>query len=301
MDAGIIINPVAGVGHSGEVARRAALARDALKQCGIEGEVNVTNRPGHGRELAQSLVERGAATIVAWGGDGTVNEVASEVAFRGPILGIVPSGSGNGLARELKLPLRDPARALQMALRGRPRWIDAGELGGHLFFNVAGVGLDAQMAVVFNRLERRGRLRYFTAAFREIRQYESSYYILRASDVAISQSASIVALANTRQYGSNAEIAPGARPDDGLLELVVLPALGPVEALWQARRLFNGTVHQIPGSITQSIREVEIASDAMPWFHVDGEVFVAADRLSAKVHERALQIRCDPSRVSRSS
>ena len=293
MDAGIIINPVAGVRHSGDSVRRAALARAALRQWGIEGEVNVTKRPGHASELARSLVARGAATVVAWGGDGTVNEVASEVAFRGATLGIVPAGSGNGLARELGLPLSDPARALQMALRGRPRWIDAGELGGHLFFNVAGVGLDAQVAVVFNQLARRGRLRYFTAGFREILRYESSYYILRASDVAISQSALIVALANTRQYGSNVEIAPRARPDDGLLELVVLPPLPPVSALWHAWRLFNGTVHQIPGVTTQSVRAVEIASDAMPWFHVDGEVFVASDRLLARVHERALQIRCD--------
>ena len=294
MDAGIIINPIAGVGHTGEAGRRATLAREVLSRCRIDGEVNVTKRPGHGRELARSLVERGAATVVAWGGDGTVNEVASEVAFHGLNLGIVPAGSGNGLARELGLPLRDPAEALRIALQGTPRWIDAGELGGRLFFNVAGVGLDAQMAVVFNQLARRGRLRYFASVVREILEYESSYYILRASDVAISQSALVVALANTRQYGSNALIAPLARPDDGLLDLVVLPPMTPLVALWHARRLFNGTVHQVPGVTTQSVRAVEITSDTMPWFHVDGEVFVSADRLSAKVHARALQIRCGP-------
>ena len=292
MDAGIIINPIAGHGRTEDVDRCVALARDTLSRCGIEGEVAVTKEPGHGRELARSLVERGAMTLVAWGGDGTVNEVASEAAFRGPNVGIVPAGSGNGLARELGLPLGDPSRALRTALEGTLRWIDAGELGGRLFFNVAGVGLDAQMAVAFNRLSGRGPLRYFVSGFREILTYESSYYILRASDVAIRQSALIVALANTKQYGSNALIAPLARPDDGLLELVVLPPLTPLAALWQARRLFTGTLHHAPGVTTQSVRAVEISSDAMPWFHVDGEVFVPSDRLTATVHERALEFRC---------
>jgi diacylglycerol kinase family enzyme len=121
--------------------------------------------------------------------------------------------------------------------------------------------------------------------------YESNYYVLRASDVAISQTALIVALANTRQYGNDAQIAPLARLDDGLLELVVLPALDPLVALWHARRLFSGTIHKVPGVKMQSIRQVQIASDTLDIFHVDGEVVPATGTLSASVHPQALPVR----------
>ena len=293
MKAGIIINPIAGR-HRARTGTRVELARDVLHRCGIDGEVTVTTRRGHARELARSFVDRGAETVVAWGGDGTVNEVASEVAFQPPALGVVPAGSGNGLSRELGLPQRDPTRSLTTALQGEPRWIDAGELGGRLFFNVAGVGLDAHLAAVFNARTSRGMRGYVVSTVREMLTYEPSYYILRASDVAVSQSALIVALANTRQYGGSVQIAPLARPDDGLLELVVLPPVSPLVALWHARRLLTGTVHEVPGVTMQSVRAVDIASDTLPCFHVDGEVFPGADTLAAKVHSRALRVRCGP-------
>ena len=294
MNAGIIINPIAGSGSRRRTDARVALAHDVLHRCGIDGDVFVTTRRGHARELSRSCVDRGVDTVVAWGGDGTVNEVASEVAFHSPALGVVPGGSGNGLARELGLPQRDPTRSLMTALQGEPRVIDAGELGGRLFFNVAGVGLDAHLAAVFNSRTSRGVREYLVSTVREMLAYEPSYYILRASDVAISQTALIVALANTRQYGANVQIAPLARPDDGLLELVVLPAVSPLVALWHARRLLTGTVHEVPGVTMQSVRAVDIASDSLPGFHVDGEVFQGCETLSAKVHPGALRVRCGP-------
>ena len=292
MKAGIIINPIAGSGYRRDTDARVALARDVLHQCGIDGDVFVTTCRGHARELSRSCVDRAVDTVVAWGGDGTVNEVASEVAFHTPALGVVPGGSGNGLARELGLPQRDPTRSLMTALQGEPRVIDAGELGGRLFFNVAGVGLDAHLAAVFNSRATRGLRGYLVSTIREMLAYESSYYILRASDVAVSQKALIVALANTRQYGANVQIAPLARPDDGLLELVVLPSVSPLVAVWHARRLLTGTIHEVPGVTMQSVRAVDIASDSLPSFHVDGEVFHGRETLSAKVHTGALRVRC---------
>ena len=99
MDVGVIINPISGGSRRASVADRVSLAEDALRMAELDGEVVVTERQAHGSELARSFVERGVGAVVVWGGDGTINEVASEVAFRGPALGIVPGGSGNGLAR----------------------------------------------------------------------------------------------------------------------------------------------------------------------------------------------------------
>ena len=292
MEAGIIINPIAGSGHRRLNEGRVELAHDVLRRCGLDGHVSVTKGRGHARELTKSLVDNGASTVVAWGGDGTVNEVASELAFGGSVLGIVPGGSGNGLARELGLSHRNLSRSLEIALQGEPRWIDAGELGGRLFFNVAGIGFDAHLSMLFDELSSRSPLQYLVSTIREMLTYEPSFYVLRANGIAVSRSALIVALANTRQYGNNAQIAPFARPDDGLLELVVLPPLPPLAALWQARRLFTGTVHEVPGVTMQSVRAVEICTGANPWFHVDGEAVAGSETLSAQVHPNALQVRC---------
>jgi diacylglycerol kinase (ATP) len=295
MPAGIIINPIAGAHAHLSIDARVRLAEAALERSGVSGQVTVTERRGHGREVATRLVEDGVDSIVVWGGDGTVNEVASEVAFRGPVLGIVPGGSGNGLARELGLEW-NVEHALETALGGPSRWIDAGEIGGRFFVNVAGVGVDAHLAAVFNRLTHRGGAAYFGAALRELRRYEPHRYTVRAGELEITERALAIALANTRQYGNRAIIAPLARPDDGLLELVMLPAMSPLSILWHARRLFTGTVHRLRGVRMHSVAQVEIAAAGPIAFHVDGEAATGESPLRAKVHPRALQIRVPSSR-----
>ena len=292
MKVGIIVNPVAGAGNGGRTRARVALARDVLRRCNADGEVFITTHRHHARQLCLDCVQRGAETVVAWGGDGTVNEVASELVFRKSALGLVPGGSGNGLARELGLPQRDPEQALVTALQGGLRWIDVGELGGRLFFNVAGIGFDAHLAGIFNASLSRGVRRYVVSTVRELWKYRPKHYVLDTGQSSVSKTALIVALANTRQYGANVQIAPLARPDDGFLELVVVPPLPLVTTLWRAPRLLTGTIHRVPGVTMKSIRSLDITSPALHAFHVDGEVYPGAGKLAAKVHPRALQIRC---------
>ena len=269
---------------------RTALARDVLRARGVDGQVVVADGGGRGREAARSLVAQGVDTVVVWGGDGTINEVASELVSRGVTLGIVPSGSGNGLARELGLE-RDPRSALEAALGGAVRRIDAGELGGRLFFNVAGVGFDAHLAAAFNAGPRRGLGGYVKAVLREAVTYEAAHYQVTADGVASEGDALFVAVANTRQYGSHAVIAPRARPDDGRLELVVVPALSVPALLWQARRLFAGTLQRLDGVRTYSVSGGEIAADGPLAFHVDGEVIAGPRSLAVNVHPGALAVR----------
>lgn len=292
MNAGIIINPIAGSRSHPSIPQRMELAREMLRTCDLDGEIVLTTHQGHGRDLAKRFADQGVATVVSWGGDGSMNDVASELAFGGPVLGLVPSGSGNGLARELRLS-RNPRTALKTALTGRIASIDAGELADRLFFNVAGIGFDAHLAALFSASSTRGGRQYALALARETWSYEPSVYKLRSSDVAINRTAFIVALANTRQYGLNAKIAPLARPDDGLLELVVIPPMPVVSILWHFRRLFSGTLHEVPGVTMQSIREVEITSNELSLLHVDGEVVEVGDSVSARVHPSALQVRVD--------
>ena len=286
----ILINPRAGVRRGDAVAQRTEMARAALRDHGADGEVVVTDGPGRGRAAARKLLEQGVETVVVWGGDGTVNEVASQLVGSGVPLGIVPAGSGNGLARELGLHM-DPVRALRVALRGAVRWIDAGELGGHLFFNVAGVGFDARVAAAFNASTRRGAAGYVAAAIGEAVRYEPVRYTVVADGAASSGPALLVVVANTRQYGNGAIIAPRARPDDGRLELVVVPPLGIPAACWHLRRLFDGSLHRMPGVRMRPVQAGEIAAGEPLAFHVDGEVVSGDSTLRVAVHANALPVR----------
>ena len=147
MRVGIIINPISGRhGRRTNVAvERREVADRVAKEIGIAAEILITQRAGHAREVAAELVRRGVDRVIAWGGDGTVNEVAGPIISSATALGIVPSGSGDGFARGLRIP-RQPEAALRMALTARPQPIDVGYLGARHFLNIAGASLGALIA-----------------------------------------------------------------------------------------------------------------------------------------------------------
>ena len=293
----IVVNPISGTGGRPEIARqRAEAAAQWTSARGIDAQIFVTERPGHARDLARSTVARGGRLVIAWGGDGTMNEVASELAFTDVALGMMPSGSGNGLARELGLPL-DPRAALEVALGGADRVIDAGEIDGHLFFNLAGIGLDARVAHRFaqNGLVRRGFGRYLEIAIREIFTYKpDEHTITFDGGETLRQRTMLIAIANGRQYGNNACIAPHARVDDGRLDVIVVAERSAVEALLQVPRLFTGTVDRVRGVTSRTAESVEISSALPVLFHVDGEPLVGSARIVARARPRALRVRVPP-------
>jgi YegS/Rv2252/BmrU family lipid kinase len=289
----VIVNPISGTGGRPEVARRRIAFAEAILKARDEGaSLFVTEYAGHARDLARAAVESGVPLVVAWGGDGTVNEVASELVFRDVALGIIPSGSGNGLSRELGIPF-DPRSAFQIAFAGRERVMDAGELDGHLFFNIAGFGLDARVAHEFasNGLVRRGFARYLEIAARELFSFVPEEHTVVAEGVATRTRAVIVALANGRQYGNGALIAPRARLDDGQLDLVIVSSRSPLAILMQAPMLFAGRVGDLPGVTMTTVSAVEITSARPVLYHVDGEPFVGGASLAARVHPGALRVR----------
>ena len=288
----VIINPISGAGRRRDVARlRAEHAAALVEQRRLDAEVYVTERPGHARELAQAARRRGVTLFVAWGGDGTVNEVGSALVESPASLAIVPSGSGNGLARELGIPL-DPAAAFQAVFEGHSRLIDVGELDGRLFFNIAGLGLDAMVAHRFAEggLARRGFVRYLELAAREIASFVPLEYAVTADGHGLLVRPLLIAIANARQYGNGALIAPGAELDDGKLDLVVVDHRPAWRVLMQAPRLFSGNVMQVPGVSTTRVSSVAISADTALVYHVDGEPHVGGLLVKASVHPRALRV-----------
>ena len=288
----VVINPISGTGRRrGAAGSRADQAAALLERRGVQAEVHVTEGPGHARELAHGALARGVSTVVAWGGDGTVNEVASAVAFRDATLAIVPAGSGNGLARELGIPFA-PAGAFDVALGGRERRIDAGEVDGRLFFTVAGVGIDARVA---HRLAatgggRRGLLRYVQFAALELFARQADGHTIVIDGVSMRVRALFIAVANARQYGNGALIAPGARVDDGRLDVVVVADRSPLAALLQVPRLFTGHIARVPGVTMRAAVEVEIVSERPVPYHVDGEPYVGGVSIKARSRPLALRV-----------
>ena len=293
-DVVVIVNPVSGAGRSNVEARgrqRAEMARAVLAARQRPGRVVVTERAGHAHELARDAVARGAALIVAWGGDGTVNDVGRALAFGRIPLGVVPGGSGNGLALALGVS-REPARALHQALEGRPRAIDAGELGGRLFFNVAGIGFDAHVARIFNQPgSRRGFSHYLATSLVELFRYQVGRYTLRLDDRAAEHEALMIVLANGTQYGNGARVAPDARLDDGLIDLVIIETATPLRNVLRARHLFDGSIARRRGVFLSRVSRATIDGGSIRMsFHADGESVDHQGPLELRVHPGALLV-----------
>jgi len=288
-----IINPISG-GVRPEAARaRAELASAIVDRHGDPAEVFVTERSGHARELATAAVGRGARLVMAWGGDGTINEVVSALVFGGVPLGIVPAGSGNGLAHQLGIS-SNPADAIRHAIGAEPRRIDVGELDDRVFVNVAGIGLDAHVARQFNERGsgRRGLMAYALIAGRALLTYKPATYTIRTVDQAASVPvrAVMVTVANSPEFGNGAIIAPAARVDDGVLDLVVMEETSRLSTIMQLPRLFQGTVDRATGCSIRRITCATIESDRPMLCHVDGEPVSGGTSLRVRVHPGALYV-----------
>jgi YegS/Rv2252/BmrU family lipid kinase len=285
----IIINPISGGARPDAARTKAQLALAVVEAHGDRPEIFVTEGVGHARELAIAAVRRGMRLVMAWGGDGTINEVASALVFDEVPLGIIPAGSGNGLARELGVPRR-PERALADALAADPRPLDVGEIEGRYFVNTAGVGFDAHVASRFAGSRRRGFFGYLSAAARAIVSYAPLTYRITSGGRTEETRAILVTIANSAQFGNGALIAPGARVDDGELDLVIVEERSRLRTVCSTPRLFTGTANRIAGWRTKRIREVTIETPAPMTFHVDGEPVQGGARLRARIHPGALRV-----------
>jgi diacylglycerol kinase (ATP) len=292
-DVVAIVNPLSGTGADPRAAeRRVAMLNDRFAAAGIRGIVHLTERPRHAWDLAKAAVASGASMVLAWGGDGTINEVGSAIAGTPAALGLVPAGSGNGFAAEIGVP-RDAAAAIDTALRGRDWLIDAGEINGRLFFNIAGVGFDAVIAEQFNARTqgRRGMGPYVQIGLRETFRYRAARYHIVLDGETIDSTALLIAFANGREYGNRIQLAPHARMDDGKLEAMVVADRSPLARLWCGRYLALGTADQAPGIVARSIATATIETAGDILYHLDGEVGRAQGTLTVRIRPQVLKVR----------
>jgi diacylglycerol kinase (ATP) len=277
-----IVNP-----RSGCALRALPLVRSFGEKHGAT--VRVTERARHASALAAQAVDDGCELIVAVGGDGTMNEVATMLLGTTVVFGLVPCGSGDGLGRHLGIH-GSTARALEILLTGRPQRIDTGIADGHPFVTAAGVGFEAEIAQRFNRLSHRGLAGYLTTSAGAFRDWKPQTYTITSDAAKETVHAFTLSANNANQYGNNARIAPDALIDDGRLDLCTVPPVGFWNALPLAAHLFRGSIGRVRGV---SIRRGErfVVERATPGLlHTDGELHEAGTRIEFSVRPASLSM-----------
>ena len=288
-----IINPISGAGADARAAeRRRALVAEFLDRRRLSGEIHFTERPGHARELARTAAADRVDLVVVWGGDGTVNEVGTALLGTTTALGLVPAGSGNGLAAALACSM-DPRAALDRALDGPARAIDAGMLGTRPFFNIAGIGVDARIAAQFNLRPRgaRGLWPYVRIGIREGMRYGSRDYEVELDGESRPLRALLIAFANGREYGNGITLCARAELDDGLLDVTVVEDRSVLARFWHARHLANGTAERAPRVTVRQIRQAVVRCSEPIEYHVDGEPGIGEDVIEIGIRPRALMVK----------
>lgn len=281
-----IFNPRSGRNHRDPslLARCHAFIAEHRLDAGIA----ITERPRHATELARQALDDGCGLVVAVGGDGTMNEVAQALVHTGAALGLIPCGSGNGLGRHLGIP--GPGRgAFRTLLHGCIHKIDTGLANGLPFFNAMGVGFDAEISFRFNQLTRRGLPAYVRTALGVYFSFTPEPFVIR-NGTSLSTRAFLVTVANSDQYGNDAVIAPGARVDDGRLDLVAIKSVSLFNVLPLTVRLFTKTIYGSPSVRHLHGGHFTIERAAPGRLHTDGETHDTGAQIEVTAQPRSLNI-----------
>jgi diacylglycerol kinase (ATP) len=281
-----IINPISGVGSKRKIPK---MIEDICSKNNSLLQISFTEYAGHASVLTREALDNGATCIIAVGGDGTVNEIARSMLHTDAVLGIIPKGSGNGLARELHIPM-DVKKALELIVKGHVSTIDCCTANDKVFFCTCGVGFDAAVSQKFANEKRRGSLTYIKNTVEEYLSYRPEPYELLVDDRTIKEKAFLVACANASQYGNNAFIAPHANIQDGQMDLTILSPFTPLDIAPLAIQLFTKQIDRNSKIKTLKARQVTIIRQKPGVMHLDGEPIMVDSRIDISVIPKALNV-----------
>lgn len=281
-----IVNPISGT-QSKELILN--LLKEKMDKNRYVWEVMYTERAGHAVELAANSAQSGADIVVAIGGDGTINEVGRSLIHTNTALGIIPCGSGNGLARHLHISL-DPKKAIEILNEGHIDTIDYGKINNKEFFCTCGVGFDAFVSLKFAHAGKRGLLTYLEKTLQESLKYQPETYELETEDGRLEYKAFLIACGNASQYGNNAYIAPQATLTDGLLDVTILEPFTVLDVPTLAFQLFNKTIDQNSRIKTFRCKSLKIKRTAPGVVHFDGDPMQAGKMVDIEVIQKGLQV-----------
>ncbi|MGE0076783.1 MAG: diacylglycerol kinase family protein [Bacteroidales bacterium] len=281
-----IVNPISGTGHRGDFTKNVSLKLDPLQ---FVPHVEFTKCPGDASSIARKAVADGIRWVVAVGGDGTVNEVARELVNTPAALGIIPRGSGNGMARHLGIPI-NVNKAINVLNHGRIALVDYGTLNDIPFFCTAGIGFDAYVGDKFSRIGGRGFSNYIKTTIVEYINYRPTLYKIWVNNEYIEKEAFLITIANASQWGNNAFIAPEADMQDGLLNVTIISPFPKLLAPTIGIRLFSKKIDSCRYVESFKVKEIVIERPISDCVHFDGEPSVMGDKLHAKICPQALKV-----------
>ncbi len=287
-----IINPISGTSkkHRIESLIDRYLCKDTFQYM-----IAYTRGPMHAKTLAQHAAEEGFDIVVAVGGDGSVNEVAQGLIGTKTTLGIIPTGSGNGLARHLKIPV-SYKKAIFCLNRLKIKAIDTVQLNDENFINLAGIGFDAQVSLEFSNFGRRGLFSYLQIIAQHFPTYRPKEYTFMIDGVAYRQEAFLICFANSGQYGNNIYIAPKAQIDDGYLDMLIFRTFPPHATPKLLFDLINKRIDNSRYIQTIRCKEVIFQNPPSP-FHLDGEPKHIQGNVSITIKPSSLQVVYEEPRI----
>lgn len=264
----LIVNPIAG-SHK----NKATLVQQVTQyfaDVGFDLTIQYTAKRGDATEFARRAVNEQVDLVVAAGGDGTVNEVAIGLVNTQAVLGIIPLGSGNGLARSLQIPQK-VIRACEVISNGKVAAMDVGKANERYFFLIAGFGFDALVGKKFDESPNRGALPYFYLSAKEFFNYKPSLLKIDFDGRSMLLSPFTIAVANGQQYGNNAKIAPDAKLNDGLFDICVIHKLSLFQILSAVPKLFSGNMPKYASAEFYRAAELFVEREAPDYVNIDGE------------------------------
>lgn len=286
MRIAFIINPISGTSNKQNL--RKLIAKN-LDDKFAAPDIIFTSHKGHAHELAKLYAEKNYYAVIAVGGDGTVNEVASALVQTNTALGIVPSGSGNGLANHLRIPL-NTTKAISQLNRSEIISVDYATANDRPFFCTCGIGFDAFVGYEFAKETKRGFFTYIEKVLSGYFKYSPENYRLVADNVDIETKALVITFANANQWGNNAYIAPQASIQDGLLDVTIITNFPALAAPTVALRLFTKTINDDYFVNTIKTKEITLYREQKGIFHYDGEPIEEEAEIHIKVIENGLKL-----------
>ncbi len=281
-----IINPKSGTGKS-------KTAKDIISEClhnnKFDIQIEFTRYSGHAFELAGKNKSK-FDIIGVVGGDGTINEVIEAIANSTAKIAIIPAGSGNGLARTLKIPLKTSSAIEIINNLAPPKTIDTVKINEKRFVNVAGMGFDAYIGFLFDNAKKRGFFSYLKLVVKEFRKYKPVKYHLKIDETEYIKEAFLISFANSTQFGNNVHIAPEAKIDDGIIDVIILKKFPLIASLFLTVKLFRKKLHKSKYYEKISAKKIEIKNNNKMLMHIDGEPYLFEQDIYIKIEEKSLNV-----------
>ena len=281
-----VVNPI-----SGTQGKKAILKwiDERLDRSLYDYTIVKTEYAGHATQIAANAVQEKVDVVVAIGGDGTINEIARSLVHTDTALGIIPCGSGNGLARHLRIPM-EPKAAIDILNRGCELCIDYGKINNIPFFCTCGVGFDAFISLKFADSGKRGLLTYLENTLHESLTYQPETYEIENEEGTMKYKAWLIACGNASQYGNDAYIAPQASLTDGLMDVTIMEPFTVLDVPSLSFQLFNKTIDQNSRVKTMRAKKIKIHRVNDGVMHFDGDPLMAGKELEVEIIPAGLRV-----------